>query len=154
MVKDAFASTPPLALPSKLRKRVAADTPRDSGRQPDKCRRRTGTDALFALSDVVQTMNDVHMSVAGPSALPPTSPEHLAQAIRLVEDEEGECGMDVLMKAADLFERDTRTPIAYLAFTKREMRSTWLHRRLDRGAQEAALINLSMFPIADMNADM
>jgi len=28
-----------------------------------------------------------------------------------VEDEEGEYGMDVLMKAADLFERDTRTPI-------------------------------------------
>src|SRR5882724_13502361 len=99
-------------------------------------------------------MNNVYMSVAGPSALPHTSPEHLAQAIRLVEDEEGEYGMDVLMKAADLCERDTRTPIAYLAFTKREMHSTWLHHRLDWGAQEAALMNLSMFPIADMNADM
>ena len=86
--------------------------------------------------------------------LPPMSPECLTQAIQLVEDEEGEYGMDVLMKAADLFERDTRTPIAYLAFTKREMCSTWLHCRLDLGAQEATLMKLSMFPIADMNADM
>jgi len=51
-------------------------------------------------------------------------------------------GMDVLMKAADLFERDTRTPIAYLAFTKRRCAAHgstagWT------GGQEAALINLS-----------
>ena len=154
MVKDAFASTPPPAQPSKVRKRVGTDTPRDSGHQPDKHRHRTGTDALFALSNAVHTMNNVHVSVAGPSVLPPTSPERLSQAIRLVEDEEGEYGMDVLMKVTYLFERDTRTPIAYLAFTKREVHSTWLHHRLDWGAQEAALMDLSMFPNADMNADM
>src|SRR5882724_13074981 len=107
-------------------------------------------DALFALSNAVHTMNNVHVSVAGPSMLPPMSPECLTQAIQLVEDEEGEYGMDVLMKVADLFERDTRTPIAYLAFTKREMCSTWLHHRLDWGAQEATLMDLSMFPNADM----
>ena len=81
MVKDAFASTPPPALPFKVRKRGATDTPHNSGHQPDKRRHCTGTDALFSLSDVVQTMNNVHMSVASPSALPPTSPECLAQAI-------------------------------------------------------------------------
>ena len=70
-----------------------------------------------------------------------------------MEDEEGDHGMDVMMRAADLFEKETRTPIAYLAFTKREMHSTWLHRRLGRGAQEAALMDLSMFPNADINAD-
>jgi len=71
-----------------------------------------------------------------------------------VEDEEGEYGMDVLRKAANLFERDTRTPISYLALTKREMHSTWLHCRLDWGTQEATLMDLSMFPNVDMNADM
>ena len=55
-----------------------------------------GTDALFALSDVVHTMTEAHVSVASPSTLPPMSPAHLTQAIQLVEDEEDEYGMDVL----------------------------------------------------------
>jgi len=108
---------------------------------------------LFALSEAVHSMNEVHSLVAGPPSLPPTSPECLAQAIQLVEDEEGDHGMDVMMRAADLFENDTKTPIAYLAFTKREMHSKWLHHRLGQGAQEAALMDFSMFPNADINAD-
>ena len=60
--------------------------------------------------------------------------------IKLVEDKEGDNGVDMMMKAADLFKKDTRTPIAYLAFTKRELCSTWLHHMLDQVAQEAAVL--------------
>jgi len=153
LVKGAVGSTPP-AWPSKRGKWVATDTPRDSSHQPDKCQRCMGTDTLFALSEAVHSMNKVHSLVYGPPSLPPTFPECLTQAIRIVEDEEGDQGMDVMMRAADLFDKDTRTIIAYLAFTKREMRSTWLHCRLGQVAHEATLMDLSMFPNADINADM
>ena len=67
-------------------------------------------------------------------------------AIKLVEVEEGDLGAETLMQVVDLFEQDSRAPIAYLAFEKRGMNSTWLHRRLDRVAQESALMDLSVFP--------
>jgi len=124
----------------------AADTPRHSGRKPDRRRRRSGADALYAISEAVHSMSVPHPSTSGPSILPPTSPECLTRAIKLVEVEEGDLGVETLMKAVDLFEKDSRAPIAYLAFEKRGMRSTWLHRRLDRVAQESALMDLSVFP--------
>jgi len=124
----------------------ATDTPRHSGRKPDRRRRQSGADALYAISEAVHSMSVPHPSTSGPSILPPTSPEHLTQAIKLVEVEEGDLGAETLMQAVDLFEQDSRAPIAYLAFEKRGMRSTWLHCRLDRVAQELALMDLSVFP--------
>jgi len=63
-----------------------------------------------------------------------------------VEVEEGDLGAETLMQAVDIFEQDSRAQIAYLAFQKRGMRSTWLHCRLDWMAQESALMDLSVFP--------
>jgi len=68
----------------------------------------------------------------------------MTKAIWLVEEEEGQGGSDVLMKAVDLFHSDPRNPIAYLAFSKKEMRSTWLHHELDQVAQNAAILDFSM----------
>jgi len=53
----------------------------------------------------------------------------MTKVIKLMEEEEGQGGSDVLMKTVDLFCSDPRNPIAYLAFSK-EMRSTWLHCEL------------------------
>ena len=106
---------------------------------------------LYAISDAVQSMSAPHVVqslTGGPSLLPPTSPERLTRAIQLVEGEEGDMGADILMRAVDLFEQDSRAPIAYLAFEKRGLHSTWLHRRLDRVAHESALMDLSAFPPA------
>jgi len=128
----------------------AADMPRNSGRRPDRRRRRSGADALYALSDAVHSMSVPHSSTVGPSALPPTSPECLTQAIRLAEVEEADLGADLLLRAVDLFEQDSRAPIAYLAFGKRGLRSTWLHRRLDRAAHESGLGSGTLFPQEDM----
>ena len=80
--------------------------------------------------------------------LPPTSPESLMWAITLVEGEEGDMGDHILMQAVDLFEQDSRAPIAYLAFKKRGFPNTWLHHSLDWVAHDSALINLSEFPPA------
>ena len=67
-----------------------------------------------------------------------------------MEDEEGDLGAETFMQVVDLFEQDSRVPIAYLAFEQRGLRSTWLHRRLDRVAHESGLMSLSMFPQEDM----
>jgi len=48
--------------------------------------------------------------------------------------------------SVDLFEKDSRAPIAYLAFEKRGMRSTWLAPQAGPVAQESALMDLSVFP--------
>jgi len=82
-----------------------------------------------------------------PAILPSASPEQMTKAIWLVEEEEGQGGSDVLMKAVDLFHSDPRNPIAYLAFSKKEMRSTWLHHELDQVAQNAAILDFSMLPV-------
>jgi len=50
------------------------------------------------------------------------------------------------MQAMDLFCSDSRNPIAYLAFSKKEMRSIWLHHELDQVAQKAAIFDFSMLP--------
>ena len=70
----------------------------------------------------------------------------MTKAIQLVEEEEGQGGSDVLMKAVDLFRSDPRIPISYLAFSKKEMRSIWIHRELDQVAQKAAIFDFSMLP--------
>ena len=97
----------------------AADTPCHSGYKPDRCRCQSGTDALYAISEAVHSMSVPHPSTSGPSVLLPTSPEHLMWAIKLVEVEEGNLGAETLMQVVDLFEQDSRAPIAYLAFEKR-----------------------------------
>jgi len=71
----------------------------------------------------------------------------MTQAIKLVEEEEGQGGSDVLMKAVDLFSGDPRNPIAYLSFSKKEIRSTWLHHEPDQVAQNAAILDFSMLPV-------
>src|SRR5882724_2216119 len=124
----------------------ATDTPRHSGHKPDRRRRRSGADALYAISEAVHSMSVPHPSTSGPSILLPTSPERLTWAIKLVEDEGGDLGAETLMQAVDLFEKDSRAPIAYLAFEKRGMCSTWLHRKLDWVAHELAFMDLSVFP--------
>ena len=90
-------------------------------------------------------MSVPHPLTGGVSVLLPTSPECLTWAIKLVEVEEGDLGVETLMQVVDLFEQDSRAPIAYLAFEKRGMHSTWLHHRLDWVAHESALMNLSVF---------
>ena len=40
-----------------------------------------------------------------------------------MEEEKSQGGSDVLMKAVDIFHSDPRNPIAYLDFSKKEMRS-------------------------------
>jgi len=57
---------------------------------------------------------------SGMALLPPASPEQMTQAIKLVEEEEGQGGSDVLMKSVDLFHSDPRNPTAYLDFSKKE----------------------------------
>jgi len=76
----------------------------------------------------------------------PASPEKMTKAIQIVKEEEGEGGSDLLMQAVDLFHSDSRNPIAYLAFSKKEMRSIWLHHELDQVAQKAAIFDFSMLP--------
>jgi len=83
---------------------------------------------------------------SGPEVVPPASPERMTKAIQLVEEEEGQCGSDVLMQAVDLFRSDPRNPIAYLALSKKEMRSIWLHRELAQVAHNAAILDFSMLP--------
>jgi len=79
-----------------------------------------------------------------------TSPECLTKAIKLVEDEEGEMGMESVMLAVDLFQCDCKAPIAYLAFSKMEMRRAWLHCQLAQTTQNTAILdNYSMFPSVD-----
>jgi len=84
---------------------------------------------------------------SGPAILLQGSPEQTTKAIWLVEEEEGQGGSDVCMKAVDLFCSDPRKHIAYLAFSKKEMRSTWLHCKLDQVAQNAAILDFSMLPV-------
>ena len=151
VAKIAMGMAPVVLSSSRGGSHAANSTPRNSGRKPDKRQRRSGADVLYAISDAVQSMSaprGVHSSTAGPSVLPQTSPERLTQAIKLVEGEEGDMGADILMRVVDLFEQDSRAPIAYLAFEKRGLRSTWLHRRLDWVAHESALMDISVFPPA------
>ena len=73
-----------------------------------------------------------------------TSPQRMSKAISLVEDEERN---ESLMQAIDLFERDRKAPIVYLALKKKEARRAWLHRRLAQEAENTALMNnFTMFP--------
>jgi len=99
---------------------------------------------MFAMSEAVSRS---FSGGSDPAILPLASPERMTKAIRLVEEEEVQGGADVLMKAVDLFCSDPRNPIAYLAFSKKEMRSTWLHRELDQVAQNAAILDFSMLPV-------
>jgi len=128
---------------SALGKRRAPDTPRDSGHLPDKLQCRTGVEEMFAMSKAVMKG---FAGGSGPEVVPPASPEWLTKAIQLVEEEEGQCGSDVLMQAVDLFHSDPRNPIAYLDFSKKEMRSIWLHRELAQVAHNAAILDFSMLP--------
>ena len=68
----------------------------------------------------------------------------MTKAIQIVEEEEGQGGSDLLMQAVELFCSDSRNPIAYLAFSKKEMRSIWLH--CEQVAQKAAIFDFSMLP--------
>ena len=99
---------------------------------------------MFAMSEAVSRS---FSGGSDPAILPSASPEQMTKAIQLVEEEEGWGGSDVLMKAVDLFHSDPRNPIAYLAFSKKEMRSTWLHHELDQVAQNAAILDFSMWPV-------
>jgi len=101
---------------------------------------------MYSLSDAVQSMSGAFASGSTSSALPPASPEHLTRAIQVVEAEEEAYGPESLMNAVDLFHRDPRSPIAYLAFNKKEMRSTWLHCQLRKAAEEKAILDFSMCP--------
>ena len=130
----------PKSAPGKCR---APDTPRDSGHLPDKHRCCTGVEAMFAMSEAVMKG---FAGGSGPEVVPPASPERMTKAIQLVEEEEGQCGSDVLMQAVDLFRSDPRNPIAYLALSKKEMRSIWLHRELAQVAHNAAILDFSMLP--------
>ena len=81
---------------------------------------RTGVDAFYALSEAVAKSTP---------ALPPgglTSPERMTKAISLVEDEEEDMGTEVMMQAVELFQRDHKATIAYLAFKRKESRRVWL----------------------------
>ena len=98
---------------------------------------------MFAMSEAVMKG---FAGGSGPEVVPPASPERMTKAIQLVEEEEGQCGSDVLMQAVDLFRSDPRNPIAYLAFSKKEMRSIWLHRELAQVAHNAAILDFSMLP--------
>src|SRR5882724_3514930 len=125
------------------RKCQAPETPWSSGRLPDKHQCQTDVDAIFVMSKAVSRS---FSGGSDPAILPSASPEQMTKAIWLVEEEEGQGGSNVLMKAADLFHSDPRNPIAYLAFSK-EMRSTWLHHELDQVAQNAAILDFSMLPV-------
>src|SRR5882724_5733052 len=112
-------------------KHWAPDTPHDSGHLPDMHWHHTGVEAMFALSEAVTNSFSVE---SGPVVIPPVSPEQMTKAIQIVEEKEGEGGSDLLMQAVDLFHSDSRNPIAYLAFSKKEMKSIWLHCELDQVA--------------------
>jgi len=147
-LKD-LVSVTPANLTSKTGKRQAKELPCDSGRKPDKHQCRSGAEGLFSLSQAVESMASAFASGSGASETPAailTSPECLTKAIQLVEEEEADWGSESLMQAVDLFQHDPRTPIAYLAFTKKELRSMWLHHQL---AQNMAILDVSMFPEAD-----
>jgi len=101
---------------------------------------------MYALLEAVHGMSGAFASGSTSSVLLPASLEHLTRAIQLVEAEEGESGPDSLMEAVELFHRDPRNPIAYLAFSQRQMRSTWLHHQLSKAAEEKAILYFSMFP--------
>src|SRR5882672_8310598 len=101
---------------------------------------------MYALSEAVHSMSGAFASGSTSSVLPPASPERFTRAIQLVEAEEGESGPDSLMEAVELFHRDPGNPIAYLAFSQRQMRSTWLHHQLSKAAEEKAILYFSMFP--------
>src|SRR5882724_11515533 len=116
--------------------------PHDSGHLHDKHQCHTGVEAMFAMSEAV--MKGI-AGESGPEVVPPASPEWMTKAIQLVEEEEGQGGSDVLMQAVDLFHSDPRNPIAYLAFSKKEM-SIWLHQVLDKVAHNAAILDFSMLP--------
>ena len=118
----------------------------NSGCKTDKHQCRSGPGAMYALSDTVQSMSGAFASGSTASVLPPASPEYLTRAIQVVEAEEGEYGLESLMNAVDLFHSDPRYPIAYLAFNRQEMRSTWLHCQLSKAAEEKAILDFSMFP--------
>ena len=69
----------------------------------------------------------------------------MTKVIKLMEEEEGQGGSDV-MQAVDLFCSDPRNAIAYLAFSKKEMRSIWIHHELYQVAHNAAILDFSMLP--------
>jgi len=54
-------------------------------------------------------------------------------------------GSDLLMQAV-IYSTVTLETIAYLAFSKKEMRSIWLHHKLDQVAHNAAILDFSMLP--------
>ena len=98
---------------------------------------------MFAMSEA---MTNSFSDESGPMVLPPTSPERMTKAIQIVEEEAGQGGSDLLMQAVDLFRSDPRNPIEYLAFSKKEMRSIWLHHEVYQGAHNAAILGFSMLP--------
>jgi len=50
------------------------------------------------------------------------------------------------MDAVELFHCDPRNTIAYLAFSQRQMRSTWLHHQLRKAAEEKAILDFFNVP--------
>ena len=65
---------------------------------------------MFAMSKAVSRS---FSGGSDPAILLSAFPEQKNKAIQLVEEEEGQGGSDVLMKAVDLFCSDPRNPIAY-----------------------------------------
>ena len=97
----------------------------DSGWLPDKRKRRSGTDALFALADAVQEVAD-RLVVGSPQA---SSPDRMTRAISAVE-EAGELDDESMLDAISLFQNDGKASIVYLAIKKKDLRMKWLQRRL------------------------
>ena len=108
------------------------EQPHDSGQKQCLCC--LGVEAMYALLEAVHSMSGAFASGSTSSVLPPGSLECLTRAIQLVEAEEGRCGLDFVMDAVELFHCDPRNPIAYLAFSQRQMRSTWLHHPTEQGS--------------------
>lgn len=93
--------------------------PWDSGCKAGKCQHYTSIDVLFAISEAVTKVAELENNVPALALGILITPECLSKAISVVEDEEGNMGIESVMQSAALFQQDGKASIAYLAFKKR-----------------------------------
>jgi hypothetical protein len=111
---------------SGAQKRKSSPVARASGHKPQKRQRQSGADALFAMSQAMESMTGglASGSAAGPLDVPHTSPELMQRAIKLIEGEEDDD--EAVLLAIDLFQRDTSLTTTYLGFGRPVLQKKWL----------------------------
>jgi hypothetical protein len=115
---------------SGVQKRKSSPVARASGRKPQKRQRQSGADALFAMSQAMESMAGglASGSATGPLDVPHTSPERMQRAIKLIEGEEDDD--EAVLLAIDLFQRDTSLTTTYLGFGRPVLRRKWLQHQI------------------------